>query len=276
MGPTGALGIRKPLSSINSVSAEDARSIVWERLNGPFLSVENFCSRLCLSKDTLEALAKAGALDSVSQDSRTALWEVGVFLNKTALLQSARDQERLFAIPFVTARDVPELPELTNEERLSWDLLTHNAARQHPLSLLRHSLQELEIRPVETCYRVADAVGRTIEPNDTLTITTAGIVILRQRPPTAKGFMFITIEDETGFIQCVVPPSAQNRLDHVLTASALIVRGALQATGNWRGMVLDHAWVLDGIFGGYEGFAGTYGGRDHWVRGVATSATTNG
>ena len=78
--------------------------------------------------------------------------------------------------------------------------------------------------------------------------------------------MFITLEDESGFIQCVVPPPVQELLDHVLTASALIVRGSLQAAGNWRGLIMQHAWVLNGIFGGYEGFAGTYGGRDNWVR----------
>ena len=83
--------------------------------------------------------------------------------------------------------------------------------------------------------------------------------------------MFITLEDETGFIQCVVPPPAQELLDHVLTASALIVRGALQAAGNWRGLILQQAWILDGIFGGYEGFAGTYGGRDNWVRSLKSN-----
>ena len=84
--------------------------------------------------------------------------------------------------------------------------------------------------------------------------------------------MFITLEDETGFIQCVVPPPVQDYLDHVLTASALIVRGSLQAAGNWRGLIMQQAWILNGIFGGYEGFAGTYGGRDKWVRSVNSLA----
>lgn len=137
--------------------------------------------------------------------------------------------------------------------------------------LARRSLNSLEIRPIETCFHFPRAPQS--RHGSLPIITTAGVCILRQRPPTAKGFMFITLEDETGFIQCVVPPPVQELLDHVLTASSLIVRGALQAAGNWRGLIVHQAWILNGIFGGYEGFAGTYGGRDNWVRSLNSGHT---
>jgi error-prone DNA polymerase len=167
----------------------------------------------------------------------------------------------------ILPEDIPELSELSSEERLSWDYQTHGSARLHPMTLSRRALSMLEVRTIETCKRLAQTVHETGRPDHDPIVTTAGISILRQRPPTAKGFMFLTLEDETGFIQCVVPPAAQERLDHVLTASALIVRGAVQIAGNWRGMVLHQAWILDRIFGGYEGFPGTYGGRDIWIKG---------
>jgi error-prone DNA polymerase len=239
--------------------------------------------RVPLDRDAFESIARSGALDDFSEDSRTALWEVGVLFGKLGQAGQQSAQQTFFNTPIVTGEDIPSLPPLTDDERLSWDFMTHRAARTHPMVLARRSLQELEIRPVETCYCFPSVVNVSPTIRNGATITTAGIVILRQRPPTAKGFMFVTIEDETGFIQCVVPPAAQEYLDHVLTASALIVRGVLQAAGNWRGMILQQAWRLDGIFGGYEGFAGTYGGRDRWIRGsapvyspVTTASINNG
>ncbi|MFV1981131.1 MAG: OB-fold nucleic acid binding domain-containing protein, partial [Rhodothermia bacterium] len=282
--PTGSLAIRKPLTSVAEVSAEDAREIIWERLAGPFKSVEDFYTRVSIHRDTIDNLARSGALDGLARgspkrsadgsetDSRTALWEVGVLSRKLGQPGTKSAQQRLFAMPILSPDDIPSLPDLTPDERISWDFMTHRAGRVHPMTLARRSLQELEIRPIETCYRFptsGQARGRLSDirrPTSDVIITTAGIVILRQRPPTAKGFMFVTIEDETGFIQCVVPPQAQEHLDHVLTASGLIVRGSLQTTGNWRGLILQQAWILNGIFGGYEGFAGTYGGRDQWIR----------
>ena len=114
------------------------------------------------------------------------------------------------------------------------------------------AITDLEIRSVETCWRFGrDVPVRELNGYDTgPVITIAGIVTLRQRPPTANGVVFITLEDETGFIQCIARPQIHERLDHVLRRSALIVRGTLSITGNWRGMVITDAWALDGIFGG--------------------------
>jgi len=266
----GLLGVRKPLSSVAQVSMDDARTIVWERLNGPFTSVEDFYLRTPLDIDSVNMLAQSGALDGLAKDSRTALWEVGVLSNKHGPPGEQRLQRTLFSRRIIDVNDVPELPYLTMSDRLSWDYLSHGSARVHPMRLVRRTLSSLEIRPIETCFRFPSA--ESSGPGSLPTITTAGVCILRQRPPTAKGFMFITLEDETGFIQCVVPPPVQEYLDHVLTASALIVRGSLQAAGNWRGLIMQQAWILNGIFGGYEGFAGTYGGRDKWVRSINSLA----
>lgn len=258
----GKLCIRKPLTSITGFSVEDARRIVWERLARPFTSTEDLYTRVALDADKFRNLARSGALDEFAGNSRRALWEIGV------LLRRARPGERpahvLFEQPLLTEDDIPDLPPLTASERLSWDYQTHDAARLHPIVMLRRSLNELEIQPIERCYRL----GRTIrfryggQPE----VTVAGLCILRQRPPTAKGVLFITLEDETGFIQCVVQPHALEHLDHVLRSGALIVRGRLQIAGNWRGIVVTSAWPLNNIFGGYEGHLSYAGGRDRWIR----------
>ena len=100
----------------------------------------------------------------------------------------------------------------------------------------------------------------------------AGVVIMRQRPPTAKGFMFITLEDETGFLQCVVHPKLYDQHYDTLLQPAIIFRGQLQATGGWRGIVVREAWPLEGVFGGYSGFPSATGGQDHLDDGADTVA----
>ena len=220
--------------------------------------------RVPLGQDVLESLARSGALDNISTSSRGALWEVGV-LEERLGGSGRQEQPTLFEMPAVTDEDIPDLPELDPTERLTWDLETHQAARQHPMTLARRALEDLEIRPVETCYRFGRHVPiRSGGPPPRLTI--AGLAILRQRPSTASGVTFLTLEDETGFIQCIVYPQVWSTYEHVLTGGHLIVRGKLQIEGNWRGLIVEEAWRLNGIFGGYEGHPSASGGRDRWIR----------
>lgn len=256
--------IRKPLTSVEEVSSEDAQAIIFERLNGRFESVEDLYRRVSVDIAVLRNLARSGALADISRDGRTALWEVGVLHERLGSPGRSR-QPRLFEEPVLVPEDIPDLPELSERERLSWDLETHRAARRHPMTLVRRQLTDLEIRPIETCQ----AFGRTVSvsPEDPPPkITVAGLSILRQRPSTANGVMFLTLEDETGYIQCVCQPEVRQAYGHVLRGGAVIARGKLQIEGNWRGLVLTQAWRLDGIFGGYEGRPSASGGRDRWVR----------
>jgi DNA polymerase III alpha subunit len=96
---------------------------------------------------------------------------------------------------------------------------------------------------------------------------------MRQRPPTAKGFMFITLEDETGFLQCVVQPKLYEQFYDTLIQPSIIFRGQLQATGGWRGIVVHEAWPLEGVFGGYAGFPSATGGQDHLDDGASIVAS---
>ena len=268
-GDDTAWAIRKPLTAVQAVSAEAAQNIAWARLEGPFDSVEDLYRRVDLDIEALRALARSGALDVLAGSSRRALWEVGV-LHERLGPPGVSEQPTLFETPAVREADVPDLPELEPTERLTWDLQTHQAARRHPMTLARRALQDLEIRPVETCYRFGRHVPvRSGGPPPRLTI--AGLAILRQRPSTAKGVTFVTLEDETGFIQCIVYPQVWSAYEHIFTGGHLIVRGKLQIEGNWRGLIVEEAWRLDGIFGGYEGHPSASGGRDRWIRSVDPS-----
>ncbi|MFM8437118.1 MAG: error-prone DNA polymerase, partial [Candidatus Kapaibacterium sp.] len=199
------LAIRKPLTSIEGVSEESARAIVMERLRGPFLSCEDFVQLLSLPSDVVESVARSGALDALAGDSRSALWQVGVALRR----KESQDEEQasLFSLPLVQAEDLPQLPPLFSTERLAWDYATHRSARVHPMTLYRRMLNTLEVRTIETCYRLpmrSDSSKHHSNHNHTMLL--AGIAILRQQPGTAKGVMSLTLEDETGYIQVIVLP----------------------------------------------------------------------
>lgn len=259
----GKLAIRKPLTAIQGMSDEHAREIVWERLNGPYLTVQDFYERVALDVDLFDNIARSGALDDLAGNARRALWEVGLLDRRFA--NAGSRPSLLFDMPAFSEEDVPDLPALTTEERFAWDYQTHGAARAHPMTLVRRTLNDFEIRTIDTCW----GLGRAVEPTrDGPIVTVAGIAMLRQRPPTANGVMFLTLEDETGFIQCFVYPKVLEALDHVISQSSLIVRGKLQVMGNWRGLVMHHAWPLNGILGGYEGHPSMAGGRDRMIREV--------
>ena len=309
--PSTEYRIRKPFTAVKELSEDDASLIVWERLqNGLFTSIEDFYRRVPLEEDALRSLARSGAFDEMAGDSRKALWEVGLLL-RSPVPRGRRTAKELFVIQAFTEEDIPDLPELTAATRLSWDYETHGSSRAHPMTLMRRTLNELEIRSIETCYRFGryvpvggaavsrwskaghegiehgipvDRIGRQaaearVIPKGTShdlgpatpahrsypVVTVAGLSMLRQRPPTAKGVLFITLEDETGFIQCVVRPKVLEYLDHVLRHSSLIVRGELHIQGNWRGLVVTNAWPLNGIFGGYEGHPCQDAGRDRMI-----------
>ncbi|HCN04745.1 MAG TPA: hypothetical protein DIS79_03925, partial [Bacteroidetes bacterium] len=251
----GTLSILKPLTSITGCSADLAKRIVWERSKRPFTSIADVVERLydIVAVDVLDMLARSGACDALSDSSRTALWEMGVALRRMKERRARHTQTlTLFDMPLVQSVDIAELPALTAPERLAWDYVSHGAARLHPMTLYRRLLTDLEIRPIST----AQAFERKPHHhnNDTgIDLTLAGIVILRQSPPTAHGVLFVTLEDETGFIQCVVRPDIREHFVTELRNSALIVRGRIHAIGPWRGLLVQDVRDLRGVYGGEAG-----------------------
>jgi error-prone DNA polymerase len=250
---SGRFAIRSPLTAIRNVSAEAARSIIWQRALAPFQSVEDLVTRLPdVPRDTLECIAMAGAMQGLEPDARRAAWIVGVVRQRMARQDAHRPQ--LFELPNLHPNDVPALPPLRAQERLAYDYIMQGAARVHPMTLYRRSMMSLEIRTVETICR--------LPPQSKLQVTVAGIVILRQAPPTAKGMLFITLEDETGFLQCAVPPAVREHFRQQLRSSALLLRGTLHGIGSWRSIMVSDVRVLTSVIGGYHGHLSYAGGQD--------------
>lgn len=256
----GRYAIRKPLPSVRGVSVEQARTIIWARAERPFTSVEDLYMRTHVDMDALEQLALAGAMDNLAGSSRKALWELGILQRRASARKNSQQQGTLFELNHIADEDVPILPPLRAQERLAYDYRSHGSARIHPMTLYRRTLTDLEVRPIETAFlwNIDESAPRTKLPE----ITVAGIVILRQSPPTANGVLFVTIEDETGFLQCVVQPNERDRFRAELKHAAMIVRGRIHAKAQWRGLVVLDVRILSNVIGGYYGHPHMYGGTD--------------
>ena len=211
--PIAQPAIRQGLSSVRDLGDDAAERVVAEReAAGAFTSVEDFIVRTGLSRSTLEALATAGAFGCFGLDRREALWTAGALAGTTAghLPGTA---------PGTT---VPELDPLTPVEVTLADLwATGTTPEDHPIGHLR---PRLALRGVTPAAELRTARNRTL-------VRVAGLVTHRQRPPTAHGTCFLSMEDETGLINVICPApvwEAQRRV--ALEHGALLIHGTLERT----------------------------------------------
>ena len=256
--------VRKPLTSVKGVSDGLARDIVLERQHGSFTSIEDFFHRVSAGEDEMKALTKAGAFDQLEGANRTALYKLQVLTRRYAA-SGPVTEATLLDMKALHEKDIPALPGITLRTRLEWDLRTHSGPRVHPMVVLRGHLSDYEIRPIDMARQFGDTLP--YDERKPPTMTAAGLVMFRQRPRTAKGTMFIFLEDETGYIQCICRPDIRDQFGDILTESALIVQGEVQAVGLWRGIMVKRAWALSGVIGGYKGAHGgrTFGRDDREV-----------
>jgi error-prone DNA polymerase len=207
----GQLAVRLGLAEVTSIGAKLAERIVAEReQNGHYLSMADLSRRVGLTTPQLEALATAGAFESLGLTKREALWEAG-----------NASQERAEYLPgtFVSVQP-PLLPMLSAEEQVVYDLwATGISPDDHPLA---HAREDLRMRGVLSVTELAGAEnGRRIE--------VAGVVTHRQRPATASGITFMNLEDETGILNIICSVGVWTRHRRVARDSpALIVRGILE------------------------------------------------
>jgi len=163
-----------------------------------------------LRRDEQRSLAEEGALNASGLTRRSALWQVEKAGRPRGPLLGGDDPE-----------EASPVPEMDLAERLSSDLLGIGlTAGPHLVSLCREELRTRGVRRAEELPGLGD--GQRVR--------VAGAVICRQRPGTAKGFMFLTLEDETGLVNIIVRPDLFHRERPVLTgAPVLEVDGLLQA-----------------------------------------------
>lgn len=203
--------IRAGFTQLKGVGEEDG--LVLEearRAGGAFRSVEDLCDRVELGRGKLETLARSGAMDCLGVDRRQALWLVAGW-RKRLPLEGPQTQGQL-ALPGFT-------PLRPAEENLMDHAVAGFSAEEHPVSYVRDLLRERGLRSSEAVLRARHDQW----------ISTAGVVIARQRPGTAKGTFFMTLEDEEGFVNVIVWPQYFKRHRSLLrTVRLLGVHGRVQ------------------------------------------------
>ena len=183
--------------------------------------IDAFIARL--NPELRARLAEAGALASVGGERRSAIWQ--------AMGATPRREDEL---PLSTPEEAVGLRPLDELETIQWDYRsTGHSPRGHPLAPLREALRE---------RRLPDAATVARFPHDA-DANYAGLVICRQRPGTAKGVVFMTLQDETGFVNLVVWQDvfARHRL-LAKTASFLGVSGKVQSEAGVVHLVAERLW----------------------------------
>ena len=211
-----ARSLRLGFRVISGLRASSAEIIENARQDGPFTSVSEFTCRTRLGQAVITQLSKADAFGSLNQDRRAALWQ--------ALGQEKKPKDQPLFADLETGDDETfALPTLALQDQVTEDYRSIGLSlRAHPMSFHRQSLDLLR---VTTCGGLADK-----ENNRHLRV--AGLVILRQRPSTAKGITFVTLEDETGTANLVVKQNIWQRYYKIARHSAAwIAHGKLEKKG---------------------------------------------
>ncbi|WP_022885051.1 error-prone DNA polymerase [Glaciibacter superstes] len=207
----GAFAVRLGLAEVTSIGQALAERIVAERTEyGAYRSMADVVRRVGLNTEQLEALAAAGAFDSLGLERREALWNAGdAAQDKAGYLRGS-----------VVAVQPPLLPLLSPAEQVVYDLwATGISTDDHPI---RHARGKLAARGALRIDQLpTHESGRRIE--------VGGVVTHRQRPQTAGGVTFINLEDETGTLNVIAGIGVWNRYRRIARESpALVVRGILE------------------------------------------------
>jgi error-prone DNA polymerase len=205
--------VRLGLRVINGLSTEGAERITFTRAVHPYQSVDDLVRRARVTTQDLQALAKANALEALAGHRRQAAWEAAGMRPVPTLLRDAPIQEKQF-----------EISRATEGQEIVADYASMNMTLNgHPLALLRDRFNAMNL---------STAAEMRQFPDRKLARTT-GLVTMRQRPETAKGTMFVTLEDETGVTNVIIWPALfeKQRVD-ILNASLLTVYGKWQRHGD--------------------------------------------
>jgi error-prone DNA polymerase len=219
----GGFALRMGLRYVKGLGEREWHRIAQARQLTPFASLQDFSHRTGLDQGSLSRLAEAGAFDGFHIDRRTALWEARRLgrVQKESLSLPARELQPVFA-------------PLTPFEEVGWDYRrTSHSARRHPLEPLRAILTRLNLPDARTVTAMKNGAR----------VRYAGLVICRQRPGTAGGVVFMTLEDETGFVNAVVWESVFQRYSVLAkTVSFLGISGKLQVEDGVVHVVAEELW----------------------------------
>jgi error-prone DNA polymerase len=212
--PGEAPAVRLGLSRVRGLPRAVGEALLAARREAPFASVEDLARRAGLSRAWLSRLAEAGALRSLEPGRRAALWR--------SLAVPAAGEGDLFA-----GRLPPEpaavLAEGSAAEEVARDYAANGLSEKaHPMAFLRPGLAARGTRTAQELLRLRDRAA----------VEVAGLVIVRQRPETAGGILFVSLEDETGIANLIVMPDVYERHRPLARGAAfLLARGRVERTG---------------------------------------------
>ena len=222
---TDRRALRVGLRYVRGLARSDADRILGVRSPNPFPPLEVWKARARARTDAWEKLALGGALEGLGVGRRRGLWEI---------LDRVGTDPLEFGSP-----EGPALTEPEPQERVFWDYETLG------MSPGTHLLQGLRPALLRAGYRAAVEV---VALESALLVRYAGLVICRQRPGTAKGVLFLTLEDETGLVNAVVWQAVWERYRRViLTSDFLAVEGKIQTEEGVVHVVADRFWVPEGL-----------------------------
>jgi len=212
--------VRLGLRMISGLSESIARTIVEQRkIAGPYRDTNDLSIRTRAGSSVIALLAASGAIDSISGNRRAAYWQ-------SLGLERSGKELPLFEQSSTNDDDlVPEsLRPMTDIEEVYSDYSTTGLSlRGHPIGFCREKLNRLRVTPANMLASIAS--GKFIR--------VAGLIVLRQRPGTAKGITFVTLEDETGSINLIIKPTIWKQFYLVCKQSnAWLVHGVLESRQN--------------------------------------------
>ncbi|HLJ69329.1 MAG TPA: DNA polymerase III subunit alpha [Chloroflexota bacterium] len=227
--------IRMGLMQVKGLTEDTAEEIVHARGRRPFASLADFWSRTETDRDAVENLISVGAFDSLGVNRRKLLWSIEEVARTVPRHAAPRPLFRRSAL----ATPPPVLPAMTELDVAGLDFTLQDAsARYSIMSFYRRSLRRARV------LSIGQLEGRAA---GTL-VRTAGIVISRQQPPTAKGMTFLVLADEEGELPVAVYPQVYRQHRQIVNgSSALVLEGTIQRQRYTVSLLARRIWRLNDV-----------------------------
>jgi error-prone DNA polymerase len=223
-GGSSSLAVRMGLRYVKGLGAIERQQM--ESGKPPYPNLATFVRQTRLNKKALHSLAEAGAFECFGLNRRDAIWQV------RGLSRFARD-----SMPLEPASSQISFASLASDDEVLWDYrVSDHSTRGHPMRGLRHALHA---RGIPEARAVHDRKhGERLDY--------VGMVICRQRPGTASGVTFFTLEDETGFVNVVVWKQVFDRYALIAKTAALLgVSGEIQTADGVTHLIARSLWIPD-------------------------------
>jgi len=223
--------LRLGLRIVKGFSASGGERLCRARAAAGFLSIQDLAHRARLDKKDLGALASAGALGALAENRHRACWQVAGVERTGPLLE---------AVPYVEG--IPMLRRPSEGEDIVADYRRLGLSlRRHPLALLRARLKTLGIEALADVRALPNGAGTH----------SAGLVITRQRPSSAAGVTFVTVEDESGYLNLIVWERLAQRAREVLLGATLLgFKGKVQKEHDVVHVIAERLYDHSSLLGG--------------------------